>query len=151
MSEELSVQRVAKNTGLSAHTLRYYERIGLMAPISRAPNGHRRYTEHDLEWIILLVRLRSTGMPISEMQRFADLVWRGESTIPDRRELLEAHERRLSEQRQEIEQTLAVLAEKLVHYRASARAGPEERFAEYGPRVDGHRTRCDGKPTNERS
>lgn len=122
MSEELSVKRVAENTGLSAHTLRYYERIGLMAPIGRAPNGHRRYTEDDLEWIVLLMRLRSTGMPIAGMQRFADLVWRGESTIPERRELLEAHERRLNDQRQEIEKTLTALGEKLAHYRASERA-----------------------------
>lgn len=121
MSQELSVQRVAEKTGLSAHTLRYYERIGLMAPIGRDPNGNRRYTEDDLEWIILLVRLRSTGMPIAEMQRFADLVWRGKSTIPDRRELLEAHEQRLNEQRQEIEKTLTVLEGKLAHYRASER------------------------------
>lgn len=122
MSEELSVQQVAENTGLSTHTLRYYERIGLMAPIGRAPNGHRRYTEDDLEWIILLIRLRSTGMPIAEVQRFADLVWRGETTIPERRELLESHERQLNDQRQEIEKTLAVLEEKLTHYRASERA-----------------------------
>lgn len=121
MSEELSVQQVAENTGLSAHTLRYYERIGLMAPIGRDPNGHRRYTDDDMEWIILLMRLRSTGMPIAEMQRFADLVWRGETTIPERRELLEAHERQLNDQRQEIEKTLAVLEEKLTHYRASER------------------------------
>ena len=122
MRGQLSVQQVAEATGLSAHTLRYYERAGLMAPVGRAPSGHRRYTEDDLEWIVLLLRLRSTGMPIAEMRRFADLAGRGETTIPDRRELLEAHERKLNDQREEIEKTLTVLAEKLTHYRASEAA-----------------------------
>lgn len=89
-----------------------------MAPVDRAPSGHRRYTEDNLEWIFLLRCLRSTGMPIAEMRRFADLARQGENTIPERRELLEAHERKLHDQLGEIEKTLAVLAEKLGHYRA---------------------------------
>lgn len=125
MDEELSVQQVAERVGLSAHTLRYYERAGLMAPIGRAPNGHRRYTEGDLEWIVLLLRLRSTGMPIAKMRRFASLVRQGEATVPERRALLEAHERALHDQLEEIEKTLTVLAEKLAHYRASEAAQRE--------------------------
>jgi DNA-binding transcriptional MerR regulator len=74
MGEGLAIGRVATEVGLSIDTIRYYERAGLMPLIPRAPNGHRRYAEEDLGWITLLKCLRSTGMPISEMRRYADLV-----------------------------------------------------------------------------
>ena len=122
MMQEFTVKQAAQETGLNAHTLRYYERIGLMDRVARAVSGHRRYTGGDLEWITLLQRLRSTGMPISEMKRFADFVREGEHTIPERRKLLEFHERKLKAQREEIDKTLAVLSEKLSHYRASEAA-----------------------------
>lgn len=122
MIRELTVKQVVQQTGLSAHTLRYYERIGLMDRVGRAESGHRRYTGDDLEWITLLQRLRSTGMPISEMKRFADLVREGERTIPERLELLESHERKLKAQREKIDETLIVLSRKLRHYRASGAA-----------------------------
>lgn len=73
MDKELPIQQVAHRTGLSIHALRYYERLGLMASISRLPNGHRRYSEADLEWIDFLKCLRATAMPIVEMQRFAEI------------------------------------------------------------------------------
>ena len=120
--QELTVKQVARKTGLNAHTLRYYERIGLMDRVSRAASGHRRYTGDDLEWITLLRRLRSTGMPISEMKRFADFVRDGEHTIQKRLELLERHESKLESQREEIDETLRVLSEKISHYRASGAA-----------------------------
>lgn len=116
---ELTVKQAARETGLSVHTLRYYERIGLMDRVNRAENGHRKYTPENLEWITLLQRLRVTRMPISEMKRFADLVREGDRTIPERRELLEAHRIKLEAQRSEIDETLAVLSEKLTHYRGS--------------------------------
>lgn len=117
--QELTVKQAARETGLSVHTLRYYERIGLMDRVDRAENGHRKYTRENLEWITLLQRLRVTRMPISEMKRFADLVREGDHTIPRRRELLEAHRIKLETQRAEIDKTLAVLSGKLAHYRDS--------------------------------
>lgn len=118
MNRELSIQEVADKTGLSVHTLRYYERIGLMEPVPRAANGHRKYRENDLEWITLLLRLRATNMPISEMKRFADLVRQGDSTVPERRKLLEAHERKRRVKLREIQNTLSVLQDKISRYRS---------------------------------
>ncbi len=60
MKTELTIQEVAKRTGLSIDTLRYYERIGLLEPVGRAQSGHRRYTQQDLDWIDLLIGLRNT-------------------------------------------------------------------------------------------
>ena len=63
MDTGLTIKQVAQQTGLSIDTLRYYEHIGLLEPVGRAPNGHCRYTPHDIAWIDLLIRLRNTGMP----------------------------------------------------------------------------------------
>lgn len=115
---ELTIQQVSAITGLSVHTLRYYEKIGLMEPICRSTNGHRSYHSHDLEWITLLMRLRSTGMPIAEMQRFADMMRQGDAGIGQRRKLLEEHEQKLLLQFKELQDTLLVLRDKIAYYRS---------------------------------
>lgn len=91
MKTHLTIEEVAKQTGLTAYTLRYYERISLIAPIGRAAGGHRRYAASDLAWIAFLLRLRTTHMPIGMMQTFATLRGMGDATIPARRRLLEEH------------------------------------------------------------
>jgi len=62
-SDELTISEAAERTGLTRHTLRYYERDGLMLGVGRAGSGHRRYSERDLGWIELITKLRATGMP----------------------------------------------------------------------------------------
>jgi DNA-binding transcriptional MerR regulator len=88
---ELSVAEAAEVSGLSAHTLRYYERAGLLDPIVRNGSGHRRYRESDLERIEFLTKLRATGMPIREVRRYAELIKGGEDTNEQRLALLESH------------------------------------------------------------
>src|SRR6218665_1732318 len=63
MASHLSIDDVAKRTGLTAHTLRYYERIGLIAPVARAAGGQRRYAASDMAWVEFLLRLRTQPMP----------------------------------------------------------------------------------------
>jgi DNA-binding transcriptional MerR regulator len=87
----LSIAEVAEASGLSAHTLRYYERAGLLGPVDRTGNGHRRYRETDLERIKFLTKLRATGMPIREVRRYAELMKVGDATNAERLALLEAH------------------------------------------------------------
>ena len=87
----LSIADAAESSGLSAHTLRYYERTGLLEPVSRNGSGHRRYRQADLERITFLARLRATGMPIREVRRYAELMRGGEATNAERLALLEAH------------------------------------------------------------
>lgn len=116
MSEGLAIGRVAAKVGLSIDTIRYYERAGLMPLIARAPNGHRRYAEEDLGWITLLKCLRATGMPISEMRRYADLVSQGEPTVTQRREMLEDHRSKLAQRLREIEELMPVLDAKISTY-----------------------------------
>lgn len=87
-----SIAEAAERSGLTAHTLRYYERDGLMlAPVDRSATGHRRYTERDLTWINLVTCLRGTGMPIREVRRYADLVRAGDGNEQERLALLRDH------------------------------------------------------------
>ncbi len=115
--QHLTISEVEEQTGLSAHTLRYYERIGLMAPISKGLRGHRRYDKDDLGWITLIKRLRSTDMSIKEMQHFAELVRQGDATISERRKLLEKHQIELQQKLVDIEETLSLLDHKVTTYR----------------------------------
>jgi DNA-binding transcriptional MerR regulator len=72
-----SISEAAEKCGLSQHTLRWYERIGLLGPVARDANGRRRFSDGDLDWLDLITRLRETGMPVSDMQRYAELVRSG--------------------------------------------------------------------------
>ena len=122
IATDLTIQEAAEETGLSAHTLRYYERIGLLEAIPRAAGGHRRYRADDLGWIGLLHCLRATGMPIREMQRFAALARGGEGTVPDRIALLQAHEDDVRARPRELERNLETIRGKIAYYRAAVGA-----------------------------
>jgi DNA-binding transcriptional MerR regulator len=91
VSTALSISEAAERSGLSAHTLRYWERAGLLSPIGRNGSGHRRYAEEDLERIKFLIKLRATGMPIRQVRRYAELLNGGDATNRERLALLEAH------------------------------------------------------------
>jgi DNA-binding transcriptional MerR regulator len=90
IQERLTIQQVAEATGLTVFTLRYYERVGLIHPIDRAENTHRRYTQDDIGWIDFLMKLRATGMSISEMQTYSELQRQGDDTLAERLKMLEA-------------------------------------------------------------
>lgn len=86
-----TIQEISAETDLPSSTLRYYEDIGLLDPIPRAANGHRRYSEADLRRLMLIKRLRLTGMSIERMLEFVALYRGGNSTARQRREILQAH------------------------------------------------------------
>ncbi|WP_258535670.1 MerR family transcriptional regulator [Bacillus sp. 03113] len=86
------IQEASSRSGLTTHTLRYYEKIGLLHEIQRDKRGKRLYSEEDMRWIIFLLRLRETGMSIQQMLRYSDLRREGESTVKERRKMLEEHQ-----------------------------------------------------------
>ncbi len=88
---EISIDEVAHRMGISKDTLRYYEKEGLLPPIRKGANGHRRYTDDDMGWVRTLQLLRGTGMPIREMKEFVALTWAGDHTVADRIEVLERY------------------------------------------------------------
>jgi DNA-binding transcriptional MerR regulator len=110
--EKLTIQEVTKATGLSAHTLRYYERIGLIHPIEREENTRRRYTPEDVGWIDFLLKLRATGMSIRDMQRYAELQRQGDETLPERLEMLKSLRDTVEAHIEELSEHL-----KLIHYK----------------------------------
>ena len=117
MESCLTIQEVAQRTGLTAYTLRYYERIGLIAPIARASGGQRRYANSDIDWLAFLMRLRATDMPIHRMQEFARLRSEGSGTVTERRKMLEDHLMEVMVKLQELQNSAQVLAEKIEFYR----------------------------------
>ena len=116
----MTIQEAAQLSGLSAHTLRYYERIGLIHSVGRAGNGHRDYAEGDLVWLEFLTKLRTTGMPIADMCRYAELRRMGEHTAGERREMLELHRERVRSRIAELTKDLKVLDYKIDLYRGQA-------------------------------
>lgn len=123
METQLSIEEVARLTGLTAHTLRYYERIGLIAPVGRAAGGQRRYASADLAWIAFLLRLRAARMPIAKMTAFARLRGIGDATVGERRRMLEEHLSELLAEIESLQQSAAALQDKIAHYRAVERQG----------------------------
>jgi DNA-binding transcriptional MerR regulator len=117
MATTLTIADAAKVSGLSAHALRYYERAGLLDPIDRDASGHRRYREEDLERIRFLMKLRSTGMPIREVRRYAELMRQGDDTDAERLALLEAHREAVLVRLEETARNLDLIDWKINFYR----------------------------------
>ena len=112
----MKISELAKRTGLSAHTIRYYERIGLLPFADRDAGGQRDYDETVLIWIGFLKRLKTTQMPIREMLQYAELRAQGDQTGPERRALLELHRERVRAHLAELEDSLLVLDTKIDSY-----------------------------------
>ena len=114
----LSISEAASATGVTAHTLRYYERAGLMLdPVDRAESTHRRYSERDIDWVVLLTRMRGTGMPIRLIRRYAELVRAGDGNEEERLALLEEHRRGVLRQLEEVASNLEAIDNKIRIYR----------------------------------
>lgn len=119
----LTIAEAAERSGLSAHTLRYYERAGLLLGVARdGSSGHRRYGERDLEWIALCTKLRATGMPIRRIREYAELVRAGEGNWTERIALLEDHRAEVVAKIDELSANLELIDYKLGLYRDRAGA-----------------------------
>ncbi len=127
-----SIQEVSEKTGLSAHTLRYYEKEGLLSAIERSQGGFRQYSDEDLERLGLILCLKNTGMSIQEIARFVQLTHEGDHTLEERVELLRAHREqviaRMAEMQSHLDKVtwkLNFFTEKLNAYKARE-AGPQK-------------------------
>lgn len=116
-ASRVNIAEFSRRTGVSAYTVRYYEKIGLLRHIQRRANGHRLFSERDIDWIAFVQRLKETGMPLQQIQRYADLRETGDATLAERQQLLEAHARALRQSLAQQQQHLHKLDEKIAHYR----------------------------------
>ena len=123
MSGIFSPSQAAERSGFSLDTLRYYERIGLLDGIDRAPSGHRRFRDDDLEWLGVLRCLRDTGMPIADMRRYAELARGGQATVAERLNLLTEHDVRVQERIALLRAQHKHVLEKIDWYRSQLPAG----------------------------
>ena len=118
----MKIGELAAVSGISAHTIRYYERIGLMTAGSRDRSGHRSYDAGALVWIEFLGRLKTTGMPIREMLRYAKLREQGPVSEPARQALLMAHRKMVRAHVDELVACLDVLDAKIAGYGDQSKA-----------------------------
>lgn len=132
----MKIGQLVRRSGLTAHTIRYYERIGLLPYADRDQSGQRDYDQSILTWIEFLGHLKATGMPIREMLHYAALREAGPATEAGRRELLEQHRDRVRVQLAELSECLLVLDAKIAGY-----AGTSKRMKEYDAALPERRQR----------
>ena len=127
--EGVTIAEAARRTGVSVHTLRYYERAGLViTTVGRTTSGRRRYQQQDLYWISICTRLRATGMPIKTIRRYAQLVSEGPGNEQERLALMEAHRAEVTAKIAELEENLKVIDRKIGVYRGRIEAGAADRL-----------------------
>ncbi|MFJ9517661.1 MerR family transcriptional regulator [Kitasatospora sp. NPDC101801] len=136
-----SISEMVASTGLSAHTLRWYERIGLLGPVDRTHSGQRRYCDADVRRLEFLGRLRLTGMSVADMLRYVELVREGEHTLADRRDLLVVHREEVRLKLADLHATLAVLDYKIDLY------GDTLESLESSEALEGRNTECVSPPS----
>jgi DNA-binding transcriptional MerR regulator len=119
-----AVGEVAGKVGLSAHTLRWYEQMGLLDEIPRDSAGRRRYRLADVERLQLLTKMRATGMSVRDMVRYVELLRAGEGTRLERLQLLEAHRATVLRQIDDLQRDLAVIDYKITMYRSDPTCEP---------------------------
>ncbi|TNC27721.1 MerR family transcriptional regulator [Amycolatopsis alkalitolerans] len=130
----LSIAEAADRTGVSVHTLRYYERAGLVvSPVGRTSGGRRRYHKLDLDWITVCTRLRATGMPIRTIRHYAELVAAGRGNEKERLALMEAHRADVLAKLAELQENLELIDHKIDVYRGRLVAGDADRL--WAPRA----------------
>ena len=112
----MNIQKFAAITDISPHTIRYYEKLGLLRNISRHANGHRWFTEKDIIWVEFIKRLKDTGMPLENILTYADLRDKGDSTAKQRMQILKEHAVMLKQKIAKEEHHLKILNKKIKNY-----------------------------------
>ena len=109
------IATTAHRLGISAHTLRYYERIGLVR-VGRDASGYRRYDAAAVRRLVFLTRMRTSGMTISDLQRYVDMVEAGRDTVPERLAMLTEHRNVLRTRIDELQLALSATDYKIAAY-----------------------------------
>lgn len=111
-----SIHEVATKFGLTAHTLRYYDKEGLLPFIGREPSGTRIFTEKDLEWLTMICCLKDTGIPIKEIKQYADWCAKGMETLEERKAMLADHRLQVLQQMEALQKNLDLIDSKIAVY-----------------------------------
>ncbi|MFW5488523.1 MAG: MerR family transcriptional regulator [Desulfovibrio sp.] len=118
----MTIGEVANILGISVHTLRYYEKIGLIRQVDRV-SGKRRYSKANVVWLEFIQRLKRTRMPLEKIRQYADLWHMGDSSIPQRKDMLLAHQQQLLEEMEVLQGHLDFLNKKIDLYETREKSG----------------------------
>lgn len=116
---EWDIATTAQHLGVNPHTLRYYERIGLVR-VERDDAGHRRYDAAAVRRLVFLTRMRISGMPISDLRHYVALVDAGDATVPERLDMMLEHRDTLRAQIAQLQLALAATEYKIATYKGAA-------------------------------
>lgn len=119
----MTIKEVSEKYQISQDTLRYYERVGMIPPVTRTAGGIRDYQQTDVQWVELAKCMRSAGLPVEAMIEYVRLCQEGDGTIPARLQLLVEQRDKLLEQRRQIDETLDRLNYKIARYEIAAETG----------------------------
>jgi DNA-binding transcriptional MerR regulator len=122
----MTIQEVAEQTGISAYTIRFYEKAGVLPPIKRMPNGIRQFSEADVAFLHFLMQLKQTGMSLEDIMEFTEdgcmleRLQRGDAipqfVVEKRTAILRRHQQQLYEQRRNLDALLMAVEQKLDFY-----------------------------------
>jgi MerR family transcriptional regulator, aldehyde-responsive regulator len=121
--ETVTIKEVSQKYNISSDTLRYYERVGMIPPVTRTAGGIRDYGESDLGWVELALCMRGAGLPVEAMIEYVKLCQQGDSTIEARMLLLKEQMETLLEQKAQIESTIKRLDFKISRYEEAVKTG----------------------------
>jgi len=119
----MTIKEVSEKFGVTQDTLRYYERVGMIPPVTRTASGLRNYSEEDIKWVSLAICMRSAGLPVEAMVEYVRLFNQGDETMPARLQLLIDQRETLLKQKQQIDETLERLAVKIRIYEKAVETG----------------------------
>jgi DNA-binding transcriptional MerR regulator len=124
--KNMNITQVAKQFGLTAATLRYYERVGLIPPVKRKESGIRDYGEEDIKWVEFIKCMRNAGLTIDALIEYTTLFTEGDRTVEARKNILADERQRLIEKRREIDETIKRLNKKIEDYDGKLRENEDK-------------------------
>jgi DNA-binding transcriptional MerR regulator len=135
--QTLGIGEVSELTGLSTYTLRFYEQQGLFVePVRRNAAGRRVFTDQEVGWLRVCSKLRSSGMSIEDIRRYAELVRQGPGNEAERFEVLREHESKVQRQVADLNEALEVIRAKVAIYADHLAAGSADSLWRDGPSCD---------------
>lgn len=112
----MKIKALSEKTGLSNHTLRYYEKVGLIQDVKRGAGGVRDYSERDVDWINFLKCMKKTGMPIEELKIYADSFYSDNPDVTERIKVLSNHKDRLEDEIKRLQEASSYVDHKIAYY-----------------------------------
>lgn len=111
-----TIKQASEKINLTVHTLRYYDKMGMLPFVHRDENGNRLFTDSDVEWLCLICCLKNTGMPLKQINKYIQACFEGDSTLEYRRKMLVAHRQEVLKQINDLKHNLETINYKISHY-----------------------------------